>query len=49
MSGCVYWYHIQRIITCMTTGVYNGTVDFDYNGIINWQDLAFALNIFGSC
>lgn len=49
MSGCVYFYHIQRIIQCMMTGVYNATVDFNYDGIISWQDLAFALNIFGTC
>jgi hypothetical protein len=49
MSGCVYMYHINRIIQCMTSGTYNGTVDFDYNGVINFSDLLIALNIFGSC
>jgi len=49
MSGCVYFYHIQRLINAMMTGVYNATVDFNHDGIISWADLQFALLIYGSC
>jgi len=43
MAGCVYFYHIQRILAAMSDGTYDGTVDFDGNGIINFSDLLFAL------
>jgi len=49
MSGCTYQYHIDRIINCLATGTYNGTVDFDHNGVINIWDLLMCLNIMSGC
>jgi len=43
MAGCIYFYHIQRILAAMSGGNYDGTVDFDFNGVVNFNDLLFAL------
>jgi len=43
MAGCVYMYHLQRILACFGGAPYDGTVDFNSDGLVNMSDLFFAL------
>ena len=43
MAGCIYMYHIQRLLACLAGGPYDGTVDFNHDGAVTLTDFLFAL------